>query len=152
MTFEVQAVAHHGITVASLEGALTFFEGVLGFRSGPVLFLPEGFAAGITGVPGASIRAVFVEAPGLHIELLEYQSPDDRSNLPPRPCDIGSAHLALFVDNIEGVADAAKVAGWHLAGTIQQIVTGPRVGGYAAYLTDGHGTIIELVQRPVSEN
>lgn len=147
----VQAVAHHGITVARMDRALDFFVGVLGFEPQPELQLEESFAAGVTGVAGARIRVVFVQAPGLMIELLEYLAPPDRRASGARPCDAGSSHLALSVTGIESLVDAAVEAGWRLAGEIRTIVVGPRAGGLAAYLTDDDGTVVELVQHPVTD-
>ncbi|MCU1478632.1 MAG: hypothetical protein JWQ64_3325 [Subtercola sp.] len=148
MSYRVQGVNHHGITVADLNRSAAFFVDVLGFARGATVELDETFSAGVTGVEGAIITVTFVEGPGITVELLQYRAPDDRMVVTARPCDVGSAHLALFVDDVEAVVDASVRAGWNLAGVIQPIVTGPRAGGKAAYLRDADGTTLELVQRP----
>lgn len=144
----IEAVNHHGITVTDLDASARFFVDVLGFTRGATVDLDETFSAGVTGVPGAVIRVVFVEGPGITVELLQYLAPADRTVVTSRPCDVGSAHLALFVDDVEGVVEASGAEGWQLAGVIQPIVTGPRAGGLAAYIRDADGVTLELVQRP----
>lgn len=150
MSFLVEGVNHHGITVSSVDRALEFFVGVLGFEPGATVDLDETFAAGVTGVEGARIRVAFARGPGIDVELLQYLAPADRTKIDARPCDVGTAHLALFVDDIAAVAAASAALGWRLAGNVQPITTGPRAGGRAAYLRDGDGTTIELVERPVA--
>ncbi|KAJ7029412.1 hypothetical protein C8F04DRAFT_963013 [Mycena alexandri] len=68
----------------------------------------------ITGVPGAELLIAMLDAPGGHrIELLQYLAPADRKHFSPRPCDVGSVHLAFTVDNLEetmaGLLDAGCV-------------------------------------------
>jgi catechol 2,3-dioxygenase-like lactoylglutathione lyase family enzyme len=148
MTAPTAAPAHHGMTVASIDAALGLFVGVLGFTPSERIELDEEFSAGVTGVEGARISVVFVETPGLAVELLSYAGTADRPVHRPRPCDPGAAHLALYVDDLDAVAAAAEGAGWRLAGSVMPITTGPRKGGRAAYLTDAGGSVVELVQRP----
>jgi catechol 2,3-dioxygenase-like lactoylglutathione lyase family enzyme len=150
MSFVIEGVNHHGITVSDLDRSLEFFVGVLGFEPGPTVDLDEEFSSGVTGVGGARIKVAFVRGPGIDVELLQYLGPDDRRAVDARPCDVGSAHLALFVDDIAAVVSASEPAGWRLAGVVQPITTGPRAGGSAAYLRDADGITIELVERPVS--
>ena len=148
MSYRVEGVNHHGITVTDIEKSVEFFVGVLGFQSGPTVELDETFSAGVTGVEGAVIKVAFVEGPGINVELLQYLAPADRSVVRARPCDVGSAHLALFVDDVDAIVEAATQAGWELAGVVQPIVVGPRAGGRAAYVRNSDGTTLELVQRP----
>jgi hypothetical protein len=56
----------------------------------------------ITGVEGAEIKLAVLKTPGGHkIELLEYLAPADRKRVSLRPCDVGSVHVALIVDDLE---------------------------------------------------
>lgn len=143
----VKGFNHHGITVSDIERSLGFFVGVLGLERGPVIDLDDQFSAGVTGVAGARIRVAFVHGPGFDIELLQYLSPVGRRPVLAAPCDVGSVHLALFVDDIDAVV-AGGGPDWHLAGSIQPITVGPRAGGRAAYLRDVEGTLVELVEAP----
>ena len=147
-SYRVMGANHFGITVSNLETSLSFFVSVLGFTAGPTVDLDETFSAGITGVAGAVIRVAFVEGPGVTVELVHYLSSPQRHAVQTLPSDVGSAHLALFVDNLDAIVAASTVAGWRLAGAIQPIVAGPRAGGQAAYIRNADGTTLELVQRP----
>jgi catechol 2,3-dioxygenase-like lactoylglutathione lyase family enzyme len=144
----VEGLNHHGITVTDLDQSLEFFAGVLGFEAHPVIELDRTFVSGVTGVSDATIRVAFVEGPEITVELLQYTGPANRQVLRPRPCDVGSAHLALFVRDIAAIVEVSAAIGWSLAGAIQPITTGPRAGGRAAYLHDRDGITVELVERP----
>ncbi|KAJ7772889.1 Glyoxalase/Bleomycin resistance protein/Dihydroxybiphenyl dioxygenase, partial [Mycena maculata] len=66
----------------------------------------------ITGVPGAELLIAMLDAPGGHrIELLQYLAPADRTHLRPRPCDVGSVHIAFTVDDIEEIVASLLEAG-----------------------------------------
>ena len=54
-------------------------------------------------MPGAAVRVAMVEGPGHLIEVLEYSSPNDRQTYKPRSCDVGSVHLACYVENIDAL-------------------------------------------------
>ncbi|KAJ6526214.1 hypothetical protein DFH09DRAFT_1371675 [Mycena vulgaris] len=106
---------------------------------------PEGEDASlITGVPGAEILIAMLNAPGGHrIELLQYLAPAERAHHRPRPCDVGSVHLAFTVDNIEEMLAALLAAGCVVHGRPH----GPP-GEELVYLHDFDGVTIELMQQP----
>src|SRR2546423_12057740 len=104
MPFRVLAADHTGITVSDLERSLVFWRDVLGFELTHRAHQTGELAAEITGVPGAEISIAVVKAPGHKIELLEYHAPADRKQyVDLRPCDVGSVHVALTVDDLEAV-------------------------------------------------
>lgn len=140
--------AHHGITVADLDASVAFFRDVLGLRPQPRIDLDEEFSSGVTGIAGAQLSVVFLTGPGLDVELLQYAGPSDRGRVVARSCDAGSAHLALYVQDVHDVVRRAYPHGWTLLGAVQPICVGPRAGGRAAYLHDRDGAVLELVQRP----
>jgi catechol 2,3-dioxygenase-like lactoylglutathione lyase family enzyme len=103
----------------------------------------------ITGVPGAEISLAVVKAPGHKIELLQYHLPDDRKKTNDRrPCDLGSVHIALTVDDLDAVLDRLGRSGWRAAGQSQSLTTGPNAGKRVIYVRDPDGTTIELMQLP----
>lgn len=146
--YRVVGANHFGITVSDIDRTRRFFIDVLGFIAGQTVDLDLAFSEGVTGVTGAVIRVAFVDGPGVTIELVQYLAPIDRTPAGTFPNDVGSAHVAFFVDDVEAIVTTAIRAGWRLAGTIQPIVAGPRTGGKAAYIRDADGTTLELVQRP----
>jgi catechol 2,3-dioxygenase-like lactoylglutathione lyase family enzyme len=149
MPFHIIAADHTGITVSNLERSLDFWQNVLGFELSHRAHQTGQLAAEITGVAGAEILIAVVKAPGHKIELLEYRAPADRQqHVDLRPCDVGSMHVALTVDNLDAVLDRIEMSGWKAAGTPQTLTTGPNAGKRVIYVRDPDGTTIELMQLP----
>ena len=146
--FRVLAADHTGITVANLERSLAFWWDVLGFELSHRAHQTGELASEITGVPGAEISLAVLRAPGHKIELLEYLAPPDRKRSDLRPCDVGSMHVALAVDDLDAVLSAIAASGWEAAGEVQTLKTGPNAGKRVVYVRDPDGTIIEFMQPP----
>jgi glyoxylase I family protein len=149
MPFRILAADHTGITVSNLERSLAFWQDVLGFELSHRAHQTGELAEQITGVPGAEILIAVVKAPGHKIELLEYRAPADRkieNDL--RPCDVGSVHVALTVDNLGAVLETIAASGWKAAGKPQTLTTGPNAGKRVVYVRDPDGTTIEFMQPP----
>jgi len=149
--FRIIAADHTGITVTNLERSLAFWRDVLGFELSHRAHQTGELAAKITGVPGAEIQlAVLMTPTGHKIELLEYLAPPQRKHFDPRPCDIGSVHVALVVDDLEAVLSAIAPFGWKAAGEPQTLTVGPNAGKRVIYVRDPDGTTIEFMQPPSS--
>jgi glyoxylase I family protein len=148
MAFRISAADHTGITVSNLERSLAFWRDVLGFELSHRAQQTGELAEQITGVPGAEILIAVLKAPGHKIELLEYRAPADRQQFHPRPCDIGSVHVALTVDNLDAVLETIAASGWNAAGQPQTLTSGPNAGRRVIYVRDPDGTTIEFMQPP----
>ena len=149
MSFRIIAADHTGITVTNLERSLAFWRDILGFELSHRAHQTGELAAEITGVPGAEIQlAVLKTSTGHKIELLEYLGPGDRKNLKPKPCDVGSVHIALAVDDLDAVLVAIAPFGWRVAGEPQTLASGPNAGRRVVYVRDADGTTIEFMQPP----
>jgi len=150
MSFRILTADHTGITVSNLERSLAFWRDVLGFEFSHRVHQTGELAAEITGVPGAEISLAVLKAPGGHkIELLEYMAPANRKkNVDLRPCDVGSAHVALAVDDLDAVLERVAASGWNTAGKPQTLTTGPNAGRRIIYVRDPDGTTIEFMQPP----
>ena len=148
--FRIIAADHTGITVSSLERSLAFWRDVLGFELSHTAHQTGEMASEITGVAGAEIKLAVVKTPGGHkIELLEYIAPADRRrHVDFRPCDVGSVHVALIVDDLDAVLSAINVSGWKAAGKPQTLQSGPNAGKRVVYVRDPDGTTIEFMQQP----
>jgi catechol 2,3-dioxygenase-like lactoylglutathione lyase family enzyme len=145
----VRGIDHIGITVGDIDQALDFYQRLLEIRligrgedDSPQLET-------ITGLAGARIRYAELDLGGGQIlELLEYLEPDGRP-LDQRPCDPGASHLALAVDDVDGV--------WERLAESGVPVNSPPIepGGYdeawkgarCAYLSDPDGRTVELIER-----
>ncbi len=149
MPFRIIATDHTGITVANLERSLAFWQDVLGFELSHRAHQTGEMASEITGVAGAEIKLAVLKAPGGHkIELLEYLAPPDRKRADLRPCDVGSVHVALTVDDLDAVLERVVDSGWKAAGKPQTLQSGPNAGKRVVYVRDPDGTTIEFMQIP----
>ena len=145
--FRIIAADHTGITVSNLERSLTFWHDVLGFEFSHTAHQTGELAQEITGVAGAAIKLAVLRAPGGHkIELLEYLAPADRKRADLRPCDVGSVHVALLVQDLDAVLERIAASGWKAAGKPQRLQSGPNAGKRVVYVRDPDGTTIELMQ------
>ena len=148
--FRIVAADHTGITISNLERSLAFWRDVLGFEPSHTAHQSGEMAREITGVIGAEIKLAVVKVPGGHkIELLEYLAPLERKrNVDLRPCDVGSVHVALIVDDLEAILRAINASGWKAAGKPQTLQSGPNAGKRVVYVRDPDGTTIEFMRQP----
>jgi glyoxylase I family protein len=147
--FRIIVADHTGITVSNLERSLAFWRDVLGFEFSHTAQQRGEMAEEITGVKGAELKLAVLKAPGGHkIELLEYLAPADRKPANFRPCDVGSVHVALMVDDLEAVLERIATSGWAAAGKPQILRAGPNAGKRVVYVRDSDGTTIEFMETP----
>lgn len=146
--FRILAADHTGFTVSNLERSLAFWRDVLGFELSHRPHQTGDLASEITGVPGAEISIAVLKGYGHKIELLEYLAPAERQHLRPRPCDVGSVHVALLVDDLDAVLKRIAASGWSAAGKPQTLAAGPNTGKRVVYVRDPDGTTIEFMQAP----
>ena len=147
--FRIIVADHTGITVSNLERALAFWRDVLGFEFSHTAHQKGELAQEITGVEGAEIKLAVLKTPGGHkIELLEYLAPADRKRADIRPCDVGSVHVALLVNDLDAVLNRIAASGWKAAGEPQILKTGPNAGKRVVYVRDADATTIEFMELP----
>ena len=148
--FHIVSADHTGITVSNLERSLAFWRDVLGFEFSHTAHQTGEMAEQITGVKGAELKLAVLKAPGGHkIELLEYPAPAERKRgVDLRPCDVGSVHVALIVDDLDAILSVINASGWKAAGEPQTLQSGPNAGKRVVYVRDPDGTTIEFMQQP----
>ena len=146
--FRIIAADHTGITVTNLERSVAFWQHVLGFELSHRARHTGDLASEVTGVAEAEISLAVLKGYGHKMELLEYHAPADRKRVALRPCDIGSVHVALIVENLDAVLSAIEASGWKAAGEPQTLKTGPNAGKRVVYVRDPDGTTIEFMQPP----
>jgi glyoxylase I family protein len=142
------AADHTGITVTNLERSLAFWRDVLGFELSHRAHHTGDLASEVTGVPGAEISIAVLKGYGHKIELLEYLAPPTQKHVDLRPCDVGSVHVALTVDNLDALLNTIAASGWKTAGEPQTLKSGPNAGKRVIYVRDPDGTTIEFMQPP----
>ena len=144
----ITATNHTAFTVSDLAKAAAFFRDILGFPVTQVTRHQGNVAEKITGLAGAVLDILYVEAPGHRIELIQFLAPPGRSELVLRPCDVGFAHIAFETDDLEGVLANAMEAGYTAVGPPQRVTAGPRQGGKTVYFRGPDGIIFELQEAP----
>src|SRR5262245_15254664 len=105
MPFCTLAADHTGITVSNLDRALAFWRDLSGFEFSDRGHPNGGKGKQINGIKGAELKPGVVKAPcGHQDQLLEYLAPPERKHhADRRPCDVGSVHIALIVDNLDAI-------------------------------------------------
>src|SRR5271154_3436617 len=139
-------VHHIGVSVASRDDALAFWESFLGRKATWRTRLDRPYLAEIIGIPGVEIDGAFVDLPGgVILELLQYRTADKVPN-PAATANPGNVHIFLGVENPE--------AAWRLAvdlgaapvrreGPIA-VNDGPNRGARVAYLRIHDGVTLEV--------
>jgi catechol 2,3-dioxygenase-like lactoylglutathione lyase family enzyme len=149
LALRIKSIDHTGFTVSSLEDSLKFWVDVIGFRHlYSATFETGPFISEVVGVPGAALRLAMVEGPGHMIELIEYTSPNDRQIYKPRSSDVGSVHLAFYVENIDALLARIASVGWLPVGKIQTVESGERKGLRLIYVRGADGITIEFLELP----
>jgi catechol 2,3-dioxygenase-like lactoylglutathione lyase family enzyme len=142
--------AHHiGITVASLEKALAFWEKFLGKPARWTTVLDRPYLGRIVGYPGVSIKAAFVDLPdGVVIELLDYHQVNERVANPEATANPGNLHFCLRVEDAVAVWAHAVSCGAHPVSSEGpvDIDGGPNEGASVAYLRIHDGVTLEILQ------
>jgi catechol 2,3-dioxygenase-like lactoylglutathione lyase family enzyme len=145
----MQYLHHIGITVANLDAALAFWESFLQKPARWKTVLDRPYLGRITGYPGVSIKAAFVDLPGgVVVELLDYQV-EGRVPNTDVTANPGNVHLCLKVEDAAQAWNRAVACGARplTEGPID-IDGGPNIGARAAYLRGHDGVTIELFQAP----
>lgn len=138
-------VDHIGLTVPNLEQAVSFFQEALGaqllWRVGPFHETPTGFP--IQSVCIAMLRL----GPNLNVELLAYDAPQQRTEMPSN-VDLGAAHIAFFVDDIDAAAESLKSHGAELLHGPIRGAGKPKQGEQIWYFKTPWGAFMEILWRP----
>jgi lactoylglutathione lyase len=144
----VQGLFHVGITVSDMAESVRFYRDGLGLDYDWEKTGDADYIRALIGLDFESIHNVFMKIPGGGtIELLDYHG-IERHSAAARPCDPGSGHMCLFVQNIEAVvAQAERSGGKMRSREIVTSPTGPAAGCKFVYMTDPDGFVIELLER-----
>jgi catechol 2,3-dioxygenase-like lactoylglutathione lyase family enzyme len=142
----VKGIHHIALSVPDLEAAERFYAGVLGFEVAERYDFeasPEGDV--ILGLENGAARSVMLNAGNLYLEVFEFATPEPKPQRDRPVCDHGYTHIALEVDDIEGVYTVLAEAGvrWHCP---PSIASDPDGGVINTYGRDPFGNVIELQQ------
>jgi catechol 2,3-dioxygenase-like lactoylglutathione lyase family enzyme len=144
------AVHHIGVSVASIDEALAFWESFLGVPARWRTRLDRPYLGAVVGIPGVAIKAAFIDLPGgVILEILDYQVGGKRANAE-ATSNPGNVHLCLAVEDAALAWRRAVDSGARPVspGGPVAIDGGPNIGPRAAYLHIHDGVTLELFQRP----
>ncbi len=137
---------HTSFTVSDVERSATFYRDLLGFKLLSLAERPREFAEIATGIPGAHLKVAYLEVPGGHrLELIQYLSPPG-VKLDTRTNNVGSAHLALNVDDLRRMYNELKAKGVRFKGEPIETPAGPNKGNLMVYMLDPDDFTLELIQ------
>lgn len=143
-------VHHIGLSVADIDAALGFWEKFLGRPARWTTVLDRPYLGEIVGIPGARIRAAFLDLPGGGIlELLDYQDVVRTPNPEATP-NPGNIHVCLAVADADAAWRHAVECGARPVRAEGPVAIdgGPNRGARGAYLRVHDGITIEIFQRP----
>lgn len=144
-------IHHVGITVSDMARSLAFYEDLLrGERLGPYERSGPRIDA-VTGYPGVVVRQAFVRAQEgtTVVELLQYDGGSDVV-LDPDNGNVGAAHVAITVADLDGTLDRLRAAGTTVLS--DPIVASEPMAGYrVVYVLDPDRVRVELVEPPAHD-
>lgn len=139
----IKNIRHTGIVTAELEPSLHFYRDLLGFTITKEMEEGGPYIDNMSGLDNVAVKTIKMAAPdGALIELLHFQS----HLLEKRPRnfnDIGIAHMAFTVEDLDEAYNQLKSAGVPFSAPPQL-----SPDGYAkvTFCRAPEGTYIELVQ------
>ena len=143
----IKGIEHSCFTVSDLERSVAFYRDVLGLE---LVFTERSEASGddrsqTLGVAKSRLKLAIFRVGDAQLELIEYITPKgrpyDRQN-----CDIGTAHVAFKVDDIEAAYQALLARQVRFTGPPATIPAGPMQGWRWTYFFDPDGISLELIQ------
>jgi catechol 2,3-dioxygenase-like lactoylglutathione lyase family enzyme len=146
----IQRVNHFSITVKDLDKVVGFFRDILGYTNIWPAYEYQGEKIdAITGLSGAHLRVVKIEAGNVILEFIQYLSPPGRE-LKANTNDIGCPHLGFNVDDIEGMYQTLSRQGIKFKSPpVWNTTKGhPMYGWGVAYLWGPENMTLELMQPP----
>lgn len=144
----VVSTNHTSFTVSDLERSLPFWREVIGLELISLEPRDPALIERVVGVEGAEVMVAYLRGHGHTLELIEYTAPAEREHLRPRPCDVGFAHVAYDVDDLDAVLEAAATHGVAPINPPASIDKGPNAGLRVVYARDPDGITIEFIEKP----
>ncbi len=143
---------HTCYTVTDLERARIFYCDLLGFEIAHARpRITNRYFRDIIGMPDAVVRDLYLRIPGTshHLELFVYEHPAGVV-LDNRPNNVGSSHIAYIVDDLRALyarLKQQKLVDIEFISEPVYLDEGPNQGGWALYMRDPNGIIIEMFEK-----
>jgi lactoylglutathione lyase len=139
---------HGGITVSEMDRSLAFYRDGLGLEVHFDRIADSDYLREVLALTQTEIRVVYLRIPNTaaFVELLEYRGVE-RQPAPARPCDPGSGHICLYVDDVDAMhARLASLGFTSRSRGPVAITAGPNQGARSVYAVDPDGYLVELFQ------
>jgi len=141
----VTSFVHVGLVVEDLDETVRFL-GLLGFDCGKPGVLSGAWIDRIIGLEDVTVEVVMARDPdGRDVfEVVRFQSPSAGAQEPaPAANRPGLRHVAFKVDDVRGVVDRVREAGWETVGEIVDYES----MFLLCYVRGPEGLIVELAER-----
>jgi catechol 2,3-dioxygenase-like lactoylglutathione lyase family enzyme len=136
-------IYHFGIIVSNIDRLLPFYCDILGMKVADdwgVMSSPD--VAAVTGIPDAKIRIVMLQMGDQTWELIQMVSPPGKPLPEDTPyAEVGHAHIAFQVDNVEDTCEYLKEKGIRIVCAPQEIG-----GKKFFYCRDPEGLWVEFIE------
>lgn len=149
----LRGTEHVGFTVPDLDEATDFFVNVIGcelmFELGPFSADDNWMSEHLNVHPRTIMRRLrfFRCQFGSNFEIFEYEAPH-QNRTPPLNSDVGGAHLAFYVDDLNAAVEYLKGKNVRLLGEPTLRTAGPNSGQHWIYFLSPWGMQFELVSFP----
>jgi catechol 2,3-dioxygenase-like lactoylglutathione lyase family enzyme len=144
----VKGCDHIGIQVRDVELSARFYEETLGFQRVERWTLSHPYVQRVVGhYPDVTLEIALLAIPDsdLFLEVLEYRGVDGAA-IDPDTANPGTAHLCLFVDDLDELHRELTAKGVEFVSEVQTPTWGPNEGGRLVYMKDPDGIRVELVE------
>ena len=137
---------HTGFVVKDLDASIKFYTEVIGLKLTGRTERKGEFAEKLLGFPGVHLRGAFLDmGEGHQLELLQYFNPPSGPNTMERN-NIGAAHLAFFVDDLETFYKEASAKGLKPLSEPAYLYQDGKLQRKAIYAQDPDGNWLEFVE------
>jgi catechol 2,3-dioxygenase-like lactoylglutathione lyase family enzyme len=139
-----------GIQVRDVERSARFYEEHLGLKRVARWSRAEPYVQRVVGYhPDVTLEIALLELPGTSsfLEIIEYVGVD-KTPVDTATANPGTAHVCLFVDDIDELYERLSARGVEFVSEVQTATAGIVKGGRLVYMKDPDGIRVELVQLP----
>ena len=143
----IEGVGHFGFQVADLERSVAFYGDLLGLELVARWVRDQPYIQELVGYPGVELNVAVFRLPNSSsfLEILEYRNVE-RLAVDPSTANPGTAHLCLYVDDLESLHGRLVAGGVRFVSPIKSPTVGPNTGGKVIYMIDTDGIRVELLE------
>jgi lactoylglutathione lyase len=144
----ITRIQHFSFTVSNLEETIHFFHHLLGLEATAIREVKGERIEQILQMPGAWLRISNVTTPDNgNLEFIEYVAPKGEK-IDLKTCNVGVAHLALEVDDIQKMYEDLTAKGVKFNHSPLWAGAGALKGWGICYLKGPDGITLEVMEAP----